>query len=127
MGERLKLTSTPPSSAVSILEHLAKQVVAPELGSVDSVHGELDEMFGVMKRFSRMEPDEVMLHCSAYSARLSEIRMIIHRIEDVHRHWKAVRTREVDPTIEELKFQFNVASRLLSSRAFDYEVTRGQP
>lgn len=111
---------------MSIIAHLSKQVVLPELGSVDSVHGELDEIFSVMKRFSVMEPDEVMLRCSGYSARLSEMRMLIQRIEDVHRHWKGVRTRELDPTMEELKFQFNVASRLLTSRAFDYEVTRGQ-
>jgi hypothetical protein len=126
MGDKLRLTTVHPPAIVSINEHFSKQIVVPELGSAESVHRELDEIFAVMKRFATMEPDEVMLHCSAYSARLSEIRMIIHRIEDMHRHWKPVRTREVEPTIEELKFQFNVASRLLSSRAFDYEVTRGQ-
>lgn len=65
--------------------------------------------------------------CSGHSARLSEIRVKIYRIEDMHRQWRAIREREVEPTLKELESQFNTASRLLSARDLDYRMERGTP
>lgn len=97
------------------------------LGSIDDVRVEVDDAFSDMRQFHQMEPDEVMRICSGHSARMSELRVQIQRIEDVHRQWKPVRTREVEPTLEELKQQYLIASRLQSVRELDWRMSVGQP
>lgn len=101
------------------------QRTVPGLGSVDTVRDELDDVWRAMGEFSTSEPDEVMQRCAAFTARLGEIRMRIQRVEDLYPYWKPIRTREVDPALDELKFQFQVASRLHSVRQFDFEMARG--
>lgn len=99
--------------------------VVPQLGSINSVRDELDSMNETMKGFDEEEPDEVMRACSAYSARLVEIQRRIFRIEDVLTYWKPVRTQEVNRLLEETRFQYEVASRILTQRKFDWEMERG--
>lgn len=100
-------------------------VPIPSLGSINDVRAELDAIFEDIKRMHEQEPDEVMVVCSARSARLSELRMLIYRVEDLLSYWKPIRTHEVDPAMEELRFQFNLASRLLTQRQLDWDMTRG--
>jgi uncharacterized membrane-anchored protein len=100
--------------------------VFPEVGgSIDSVRGEIDDAFLDMKTFVNREPDEIMRLCGGHSARLAEIRVRIQRIEDFHRQWKPIRVREVEPTLEQLQNQFQVASRLHSVREHDWRVETG--
>lgn len=94
-------------------------------GSVESVRAELDSAFADMRRFFQMEPDEVMRACSAHSARLSELRVRIQRIEDFQRQWQPVRVREIEPTLDELRQQYAIASRLQSVRQLDWDMERG--
>ena len=101
--------------------------VYPEVGgSIESIRVEINDAFEDMKTFHNREPDEVMRLVAGHSARLSEIRVRIQRIEDVHRQWKNVRTREVEPTLDQLGQQFTIASRLHSVREFDYAVETGE-
>lgn len=97
----------------------------PGLGSMKAVRAEIDQMNEEMKEFIHAEPDEVMQKCSGFSSRLVEIRRRIFRIEDHLQHWKQLRTQEVTPLIEETRFQYEVASRLLTQRKFDWEMERG--
>jgi hypothetical protein len=94
-------------------------------GSIDSVRQEIDDAFADMKTCINIEPDEAMRLCGGQSARLSELRVRIQRIEDFHRQWKAIRTREIEPALDELRNQFVIASRLLASREFDFKVETG--
>jgi len=95
-------------------------------GSIDTVRVEVDDAFHDMKTFHNLEPDEIMRMCGGHSARLSEIRVRIQRIEDWKREWKNIRTREIEPAIEELDRQYTIASRLHSIRELDYKLETGE-
>jgi len=99
--------------------------VFPQVGSIDSVRKEVDDAFADMKTFHNMEPDEVMRMCGGHSARLSEIRVQINRIEVIARQWKPIREREIEPAIDELKQQYLIASRLHSVRELDFKMQGG--
>lgn len=95
-------------------------------GSIDSIRQEVDDAFKDMATFHNREPDEVMRMCAGHSARLSEIRVRIQRVEDIDRPWRNVRLREVEPALEQLSNQFQIASRLLSARELDWRMETGQ-
>lgn len=95
-------------------------------GSIDTIRVEVDDAFSDMREFHRLEPDEIMRMCGGHSARLSEIRVRIQRIEDWKREWRNVRMREVEPAIEELERQYTIASRLHSIRELDYKMEAGE-
>lgn len=77
-----------------------------------------------MTAWHTMEPDEVLLACSAYSARLSEMRVYLQRKGS--QYCKQLLSREVDPLLGQIEFQFRVHSRLLSSRELDLRMSGGQ-
>lgn len=102
-------------------------IVDPTVGgSIDDVRAEIDDAFMDMKTFHNLEPDECMRMCGGHSARLSELRVRIERIEDWKREWKSVRTRELEPTLEELERQWRNASRLHSVRELDWKMESGE-
>jgi hypothetical protein len=115
-----------PSSAATLPAFDTEAVFSEIGGSIDSVRDEINEAFGAMKTFRDREPDEVMRLIGGHSARLSELRVRIQRIEDFHRQWRGIRTREIEPTLEELSKQFQVASRLLTVRELDWRIETGQ-
>lgn len=96
-------------------------------GSIASVRQEIDDCFADIKTFSNREPDEVMRLVSGWSARFSELKVRIRRIEDTHREWFPVRDREIEPVLDELQQQYVIASRLLTVRELDYKMSLGQP
>lgn len=95
-------------------------------GSIDSVRTEIDDAFADMKTCHNLNPDEAMRIASGHSARLSELRVRIQRVEDYLREWKNVRTREVEPALEELERQYTIASRLHSVRELDWKMEYGE-
>jgi len=82
--------------------------------------------FADMREFYTKEPDEIIRLCSGHSARLSELRVRIQRVEDMRREWRNVRAREIEPALEELERQYASASRLHSIRELDYKLSGGQ-
>lgn len=94
-------------------------------GSIDDVREEIDAAFADMKTCYNTEPDHAMRLVQGHSARLSELRVRIQRIEDYKREWKNVRTREIEPALEELERQYTIASRLLSARELDWRIESG--
>lgn len=94
--------------------------------SIDQVRGEIDDAFADMRDFYTKEPDEIIRLCSGHSARLSELRVRIQRVEDMRREWRNVRTREIEPALEELERQYVSASRLHSIRELDFRMAGGQ-
>ena len=71
-----------------VMPRAASAVSATALGTKPSVEGEIDAMCSAVRDFWRMEPDEVMRECSAYSARCTELYIHLHRVEGSDRQWR---------------------------------------
>jgi len=102
------------------------QVIAEMGGSIDSIRAEINDAYADMKTFLSREPDEIMRITAGHSARLSELRVMCMRIEDYYRPARDVRTRELEPTLEELEKQWRNASRLHSVRELDWKMESGE-
>jgi DNA repair ATPase RecN len=93
--------------------------------SVNDVRQEVDHAYRSMREYYLMQPDEIMQSCSMHSARLSELRTRIRRIEDLQRQWEPVRIKELEPVLSDLQYQYTIASRLHSVREFDWRMETG--
>lgn len=91
----------------------------------DPLRDELSGYYERLKKFRDTEPDSVLIEISGISARLTEMRAVLQRQGNANAN--SLRTKEVDPLIEALDFQFKIHSRLLSVRQLDWEMTRGAP
>lgn len=76
-----------------------------------------------MQAWPTSEPDVVMREISAAAARLIEIRCQVVRSEN--RQYQSFRTKQLDPLLDQLKFQFNVHSRLVSTISLDWDMAKG--
>jgi hypothetical protein len=87
--------------------------------------GEIDDYMLMMRTFNRLSPDEVFRQLSAITARLAELRLFCVRSES--RRLAALRSREIDPTIDLCERQFRYISRLHATRQFELDTSnRGQ-
>src|SRR4051812_39893942 len=84
---------------------------------IDAVRHELDGYYGEMKDFAGCEPDEIFMKLAGWSARASEIRSQLVRQEG--RRAQALRTREVEPFLDEIDRQFRLHSRVQAVREWD--------
>lgn len=84
---------------------------------------ELDGYYARFKRFYAMSPTDVMLELSAIAARLIEIRGGLMR-RDADRIYKAFRTGEIDPLLDQCEFQFKLHSRVVAVYATEAELAR---
>lgn len=117
---------TPPGS-LPVAPSLDTSQLIPEMGgSIDSIRVEINDAYADMQSFLQREPDEIMRITSGHSARLSELRVMCMRIEDWYRPARDLRTRELEPTLEELEKQWRNASRLHSVRELDWKMESGE-
>lgn len=100
------------------------QLARGALGTREQVQAEIDVMLAAVRDFWQLPPDQVMLSCAAYCARVTELEVQLHRIEAVDRTYKQVRTMQIHPLLEELDRQFKIASRLVEVRRQDLETSR---
>lgn len=105
-------------AAISEADYLA---AAGTLGSRDQIEAELDGILLVIRDFWTWEPDQVMGHVAAMTARLTELEVLLHRVEFRDRQYKQIRTMQVQKVITELERQFKIASRLIEVRRQDLE------
>jgi len=96
------------------------------LGTRAEVEKELDLIAAAMRTFYAKPADMVMRECSAYTGRLTELAVLLHRREGESRHWTRVRTQQVQRFIDELDRQWKTASRLIEVSRQDLAVMRGQ-
>lgn len=96
------------------------------LGPKSEVEKELDLIAAAVRLFHMKPADLVMRECSAYTARLTEMAVLLHRIEGESRQWTRVRTQQVQRFLDELDRQWRTASRLIEVNRQDLEVLRGQ-
>jgi len=99
---------------------------AGHLGPIPEIEKELDLIAAAIRTFHAKPPDLVMRECSAYSARLTELLVLIHRREAGSRLWLKVRTQQVDRFLEEIDRQWKTASRLIEVSRQDIDLSRGQ-
>lgn len=85
---------------------------------------ELDTYFVDLKRLKSWQPAEVFLWLSGVTARLVELRTICWRSES--RRLTALRSREIDPLIDECERQFRFHSRVEATRRIEWDAMRGQ-
>ena len=90
---------------------------------IEPLQQEIDGYYEIMKQFNQYEPAEIFLYIAAWSARASEIRSKIVRVES--RRAQAFRTRELDPFLDELDRQFRIHSRVVTIRQHEWDMQKG--
>ena len=104
----------------SPLEQLAP---AGFLGTREQIEAELDMIAASIRTFHRVQPDQVMRYCAGYTARLTELRVLLHRQEAGNRQYTRIRTQQVDKFVEELDRQWKTASRLVEVMRQDLQLS----
>lgn len=108
---------------------LVANVMAPlgspgALGTRQDIQEELDGIAAAIRQFHIKHPDQVMRECSAYGARLTELAVLLHRMESSDRQYTRIRTQQVDRFLKEIESQFKIASRLVEIHRQDLEIMR---
>lgn len=116
--------ATAAAVAYASVPETAALAAAGRLGTRAEIEAELDGILLIIRDFWTMEPDQVMSHCAAMSARLTELEVLLHRVEVRDRTYKQIRTMQVQKISDELDRQFRVASRLVEVRRQDIEALR---
>jgi hypothetical protein len=88
-------------------------------GSKKAVENELDAIMLAIRMFHVKQPDQVLRECAAYTARLSELMVMLHRTEGQDRTYLKLRTQQVDKYLAELERQWKTASRLIEVQRQD--------
>lgn len=94
------------------------------LGTKEEIETELDGIAAAIRTFGVKQPDQVMREVAAYSARLTELTVLLHRQEAKDRQYLKVRTQQVDRFLAELDRQYRIASRLVEVMRQDIELMR---
>ena len=97
---------------------------AGTLGTREQIEKELDLIAAAVRLFYRKQPDQVMRECSGYSARLSELAMLLHRVEAGNRQYTRIRTQQVERFLAEIDRQWKTASRQIEIMRQDLELSR---
>lgn len=96
------------------------------LGNRKEIEDELDDIARAMRGFYLRPADQVLRECSAYSARLTELCVLLHRVESLDRQYLRVRTQQVERYVSELERQHKIASRLIEVQRQDIALMGGQ-
>jgi len=96
------------------------------LGTRVQIEAELDIVAAAIRGFHRKQADEVMREVAAYSARLTELCVLLHRVEGIDRQYTRVRTQQVERFLAELDRQFKIASRLVEVMRQDLSMLGAQ-
>ena len=94
------------------------------LGTRQEIETELDVIAVAMRSFHIKQPDQVMREIAAYTARLTELCVLLHRVESKDRQYTRIRTQQVERFIAELDRQFKIASRMVEVMRQDLEMSR---
>lgn len=81
---------------------------------------ELDSYYQEMKTFDPYDLADIFLKLASWSARVSEIRGLLYRMDN--RVNTAFRTREIDPFLNEVDRQFRTYSRIEAIRQAEYKM-----
>lgn len=113
-----------PMATVMPLGHMATLRPTGALGTREQIQQELDSIAAACRMFYMKQPDQVMREISAYSARLTELAVLLHREEAYDRQYTRVRTQQVERWLVDLDRQFKIASRMVEVARQDLELLR---
>lgn len=108
-----------------LVPEVAADLAWGQLVSRESVEDEIDLMLRTVRGFWSMQPDQVMLACSAMTARCTELGVHLHRLEG-KREWRQIRTMQVERLLLEFDRQWRTASRLIEVRRQDINLSGSQ-
>lgn len=94
------------------------------LGPREEIEKELDLIAAAIRSFCRKNADQVLRECSGYSARLTEMAVLLHRVEGASRQYTRIRTQQVERFLLELDRQWKTASRLIEVQRQDMELMK---
>lgn len=117
---------SPDALATAIFNPLSALGPAGHLGGREEIEKELDLIAASIRTFHSKQPDQVMRECSGYSARLTEMAVLLHRVEGVSRQYTRIRTQQVERFLAELDRQWKTASRLIEVSRQDIALIGGQ-
>jgi len=123
MSEDRDFTS-PISLAEAIYDPVEALGPPGHLGPREEIEKELDLIAAAIRSFSRKQPDQVLRECSGYSARLTEMAVLLHRVEGASRQYTRIRTQQVERFLAELDRQWKTASRLIEVQRQDMELMK---
>ena len=106
-----------------LVPEIAEALAWGQLVSKEAVEAELDLMLRTIRSFWQLEPDQVGLTIQALSARCTELCVHLHRVE-TNRHWKQVRTQQVERILAELDRQWKISSRMIEMRRQDLDLMK---
>ncbi len=92
--------------------------------TIDQLEDEVDHYLEKMQEFCDMQPDEVFLLLSAYTARATEIKIQLNRSDKARA--TSFRNRQIEPFLEECERQFKYHSRIQTTRELDFRISGGQ-
>jgi len=121
--------SAAPITAGTGMAYYAIDALGPpgHIGDRVEIEKELDLIAAVIRTFHRKPADLVMRECSAYSARLTEMAVLLHRNESSGgRQYTRIRTQQVERFLTELDRQWKTASRLIEVSRQDIALIGGQ-
>lgn len=129
MTEGRDLSAVPPApSATAVLHQYTDPIDALSpagyLGDRQDIERELDLIAAAIRMFYNKQPDQVMRECAGYSARLTEMAVLLHRVEAGNRQYTRIRTQQVERFLAELDRQFKTASRLVEVQRQDLELLK---
>lgn len=126
-----KLVQLGPSAQVAAGGSGAPNAIDPndvivELGgSLNSIRQELADAWADMGTLVNREPDEIMRMCGGHAARIAELRKNALAVDE-WRIARDLRVREIEPCLEELRWQWSNGSRLHSTRELDWRIESGE-
>lgn len=88
------------------------------------LQAELDRVLKFATGAHLLEPDNAMMLASSLIARMTELHIHIIRVEHIQRELKSVRTQEVDYVMDMLRDVWKTASRMITVRGLDQQLTR---
>lgn len=94
------------------------------LGTRQEIQTELDVIAVAIRAFHMKQPDQAMREIAAFSARLTELAVLLHRVESSDRQYTRIRTQQVERFLAELERQYKIASRLVEVMRQDLELLR---
>ena len=105
------------------IDHLAP---AGYLGDRKQIEAELNMIAASIRTFHLLQPDQILRYCAGFTARLSEMQVLLHRVESTDRQYTRIRTQQVERYIVELDRQWKTASRLIEVMRQDLFMAGGQ-
>jgi hypothetical protein len=92
---------------------------------VETLRAEIDTYLCGLRQLGSRPPEQVFTYLSGVSARLVEIRTQLWRSDS--RRCAALRSREIDPLLEEVDRQFRFHSRIAAMVELEWQMTRAAP